>query len=102
MSPELIVTNSLRQYKEFFKVVADNAIEHIKIQENWMKINLTVSLLFGAVLMMLTACNWNRTEKAQQQIYAPGPDAPSALTGTLQRNQDYYKKSDGDLLKKMR
>jgi len=52
--------------------------------------------------MMLNACNWNRTEKAQQQIYAPGPDAPSALTGTLQRNQDYYKKSDGDLLKKMR
>ena len=66
-----------------------------------MKINLTMSLLFG-VVMMLTACNWNRTEKAQQQIYAPGPDAPSALTGTLQRNQDYYKKSDGDLLKKMR
>jgi hypothetical protein len=32
MSPELIVTNSLRQYKEFFKVVADNDIEHIKIQ----------------------------------------------------------------------
>ena len=66
-----------------------------------MKINLTMSLLFG-VVMMLTACNWNRTEKAQQQIYAPGPDAPSALTGTLQRNQDYYKESDGDLLKKMR
>ena len=36
-----------------------------------MKINLTMSLLFGAVLMMLTACNWNKTEKAQQQIYAP-------------------------------
>ena len=67
-----------------------------------MKINLTMSLLFGVVMMMLTACNWNRTEKAQQQIYAPGPDAPSALTGTLQRNQDYYKESDGDLLKKMR
>ena len=67
-----------------------------------MKINLTMSLLFGVVILMLTACNWNRTEKAQQQIYAPGPDAPSALTGTLQRNQDYYKESDGDLLKKMR
>ena len=67
-----------------------------------MKINLTMSLLFGVVIMMLTACNWNRTEKAQQQIYAPGSDAPSALTGTLQRNQDYYKESDGDLLKKMR
>tara|TARA_B110000014_G_scaffold153858_1_gene107746 strand:+ start:394 stop:597 length:204 start_codon:yes stop_codon:yes gene_type:complete len=67
-----------------------------------MKINLTMSLLFGAVLMMLTACNWNRTEKAQQQIYAPGPDAPSALSGTLQRNQDYYKESEGNLLKKMR
>ncbi len=67
-----------------------------------MKINLTMNLLFGAVLMMLTACNWNRTEKAQQQIYAPGPDAPSALRGTLQRNLDYYKESDGDLLSKMR
>ena len=67
-----------------------------------MKINLTMSLLFGAVLMMLTACNWNKTEKAQQQIYAPGPDAPSTLSGTLQRNQDYYKESDGDLLNKMR
>jgi len=67
-----------------------------------MKINLTMSLLFGAVLMMLTACNWNKTEKAQQQIYAQGPDASAALEGTLQRNQDYYKKSDGDLLSKMR
>ena len=67
-----------------------------------MKINLTVSLLFGAVLMMLTACNWNKTEKAQQQIYAPGPDATSALSGTLQRNQDYYKESDSIKLKKLR
>ena len=67
-----------------------------------MNINLTMSLLFGAVLMMLTACNWNRTEKAQQQNYALGPDAPYALKDTLQRNQDYYKKSDGDLLSKMR
>ncbi len=67
-----------------------------------MKINLTMSLLFGAVLMMLTACNWNKTEKAQQQIYAQGPDASAALEGTLQRNQDYYKESDGDLLSKMR
>jgi len=67
-----------------------------------MKINLTMSLLFGAALMMLTACNWNRTEKAQQQTYADGPDAPSALSGTLQRKQGYYKESDGDLLNKMR
>ena len=67
-----------------------------------MKISLTMIILFGAVLTMLTACNWNKTEKAQQQIYAPGPDAPSALSGTLQRNQDYYKESDGDLLNKMR
>jgi len=67
-----------------------------------MKINLTMSLLIGAVLMMLTACNWNKTEKAQQQIYAQGPDASAALEGTLQRNQDYYKESDGDLLSKMR
>ena len=61
-----------------------------------------MSLLFGAVLMMLTACNWNRTEKAQKQDYALGQDAPYALKNTLQRNQDYYKKSDGDLLSKMR
>ena len=53
-------------------------------------------------MMMLTACNWNKTEMAQQQIYAQGPDASAALEGTLQRNQDYYKKSDGDLLSKMR
>ena len=52
--------------------------------------------------MMLTACNWNKTEMAQQQNYAPGPDASAALEGTLQRNQDYYKESDGDLLNKMR
>ncbi|MBC8259906.1 MAG: hypothetical protein H8E38_12875 [SAR324 cluster bacterium] len=67
-----------------------------------MKINLTMSLLFGITLMLLSACDWNRTELAQQQNYAPGPDAPSALSQTLQRNQDYYKNSDGDLLKKMR
>ena len=67
-----------------------------------MKINLSMSLLLGVVLIMLAACNWNKTEKAQQQIYAPGPDATSALSGTLQRNQDYYKESDGDLLNKMR
>ena len=52
--------------------------------------------------MMLTACNWNKTEMAQQQNYAQGPDASAALEGTLQRNQDYYKKSNGDLLNKMR
>ena len=67
-----------------------------------MKINLTMSLLIGAAMMMLGACNWNKTEKAQQQIYAQGPDASAALEGTLQRNQDYYKESDGDLLSKMR
>ena len=66
-----------------------------------MKINLSMSLLLGVVLMMMAACNWDRTEKAQQQIYAQGPDASAALEGTLQRNQDYYKKSDGDLLSKM-
>ena len=52
--------------------------------------------------MILSACDWNKTELAQQQKYASGPDAPDALSGTLQRNQDYFKKSDGDLLKKMR
>ena len=67
-----------------------------------MKINLTISLVCGVTLMMLSACDWNKTELAQQQNYASGPDAPSALSGTLQRNQDYFKKSDGDLLKKMR
>ena len=67
-----------------------------------MKINQSMSLLLGVVIMMLTACNWNRTEKAQRQIFAPGPDAPSAKIGTLQRNQDYFLKTDGDLLEKMR
>ena len=67
-----------------------------------MRINLISSLLCGVTLMMLSACDWNRTELAQQQNYASGPDAPPALSETLQRNQDYFKKSDGDLLKKMR
>ena len=67
-----------------------------------MKINLIMILFFGAALTLLTACNWNRTEEAQQQNYASGPDAPSTLNGTLKRNQDYYKNSDGDLLNKMR
>jgi hypothetical protein len=71
-------------------------------RKNGMKINLTISLVCGVTLMMLSACDWNKTELAQQQNYASGPDAPSALSGTLQRNQDYFKKSDGDLLKKMR
>jgi len=67
-----------------------------------MKITLGLNIIFGFSLFCLSACNWNRTEKAQQQIFSPGPDAPSALTGTLQRNQDYYKRSDSELLKKMR
>jgi len=55
---------------------------------------ISVNLLLGTVIFVLSSCNWNRTEKAQQQIYASGPDAPSALSETLQRNQDYYKISD--------
>ena len=61
-----------------------------------------VNLLVVSVMFSLSACNWNRTEKAQKQVYAPGPDAPSALSETLQRNQDYYKTSDDELLSKMR
>ena len=60
------------------------------------------NLFLGTLIISLSACNWNRTEKAQQQIYASGPDAPSALSETLQRNQDYYKISDHELLSKMR
>ena len=67
-----------------------------------MKINIIISMLCGVTLMMLSACDWNRTELAQQQNYSSGPAAPVALSGTLQRNQDYFKKSDGELLKKMR
>ena len=67
-----------------------------------MKITLTLAFFIGFSLLFLSACNWNRTEKAQQQVFAPGPDAPSALIGTLQRNQDYYKRSDSELLEKMR
>ena len=62
----------------------------------------TINLLLGILLFTLSACNWNRTEKAPQQNYASGPDAPSALSETLQRNQDYYKISDDELLSKMR
>ena len=61
-----------------------------------------INLLLGIVILTLSACNWNRTEKAQQQIYTSGPDAPSALSETLQRKQDYYKISDDELLRKMR
>ena len=67
-----------------------------------MKITRRLTLFIGVSLFFLSACNWNRTEKAQQQVFAPGPDAPSALIGTLQRNQDYYKRSDSELLEKMR
>jgi len=63
---------------------------------------IEINLLLGTLIITLSACNWNRTEKAQQQIYASGPDAPSALNETLQRNQDYYKISDNELLSKMR
>jgi len=63
---------------------------------------LAINLLLGIVMFTLSACNWNRTEKSQQQNYALGPDAPSALNETLQRNQDYYKISDDELLSKMR
>ena len=67
-----------------------------------MKIKLTVTVFVGLILLFMSACNWNRTEKAQRQIFSPGPDAPSALKGTLQRNQDYFKNSDSKLLEKMR
>ena len=63
---------------------------------------IALNLLLGTVMFIISACNWNRTEKAQQQIYASGPDAPSAFSEALQRNQDYYKKSDHELLNKMR
>ena len=63
---------------------------------------IAINLLLGSLMFTLSACNWNRTEKAQQQNYASGHDAPSALIETLQRNQDYYKISDDELLSKMR
>ena len=63
---------------------------------------ISIQLFVGIITFALSACNWNRTEKAQQQVYAPGPDAPSALNETLQRNQDYYKISDDELLSIMR
>ena len=63
---------------------------------------VTIILVLVAIMFTISSCNWNRTEKAQQQIYASGPDAPSALNETLQRNQDYYKISDDELLSKMR
>ena len=63
---------------------------------------IAINLLLGTFMFTLSACNWNRTEKSQQQNYDSGPDAPSALSETLQRNQDYYKISDDELLSKMR
>tara|TARA_B100000686_G_C16158296_1_gene650199 strand:- start:133 stop:333 length:201 start_codon:yes stop_codon:yes gene_type:complete len=63
---------------------------------------ISINLLLGTVIFVLSACNWNRTEKAQRQIYDSGPDAPSELSETLQRKQDYYKISDDELLSKMR
>ena len=63
---------------------------------------VVINLFLGTVILTLSACNWNRTEKAQRQIYSSGPDAPSALSETLQRNQDYYKISDDELVRKMR
>ena len=67
-----------------------------------MKTVLTLILILVLNIFFLASCNWNRTEKAQRQIFAPGPDAPSSKIGTLQRNQDYYQISENDLLKKMR
>ena len=67
-----------------------------------MNTNIIGSLILVSVLFLITSCNWNRTEKAQQQIYARGPDAPAPLSGTLQRKYDYFNESDVDLLKKMR
>ena len=46
---------------------------------------IAINLLLGTFVFTLSSCNWNRTEKAQQQIYASGPDAPSALSETLVR-----------------
>ena len=63
---------------------------------------IEINLLLVTFMFTLSSCNWNRTEKAQQQIYASGPDAPSTLSETLQRNQDYYKIADHELLSKMR
>ena len=62
----------------------------------------SILLLLGTVIFTISACNWNRTERAQQQIYVSGPDAPSEYSETLQRKQDYYKISDDELLSKMR
>tara|TARA_B100000579_G_C22196202_1_gene560840 strand:- start:172 stop:402 length:231 start_codon:yes stop_codon:yes gene_type:complete len=64
------------------------------------KLLLTIFLVSS--IFFLSACDWNRTEKAQRQIFAPGPDAPATKIGTLQRNQDYFSKTDSDLLEKMR
>tara|TARA_Y100001970_G_C14179339_1_gene828921 strand:+ start:1495 stop:1698 length:204 start_codon:yes stop_codon:yes gene_type:complete len=67
-----------------------------------MKIKLPIVIFLSLNLLSLAACNWNRTEKAQRQIFAPGPDAPSSISGTLQRTQDYFKESESTLLEKMR
>ena len=80
----------------------NNSLTILNSRKNHKKKFIAINLLLGTFMLTLSACNWNRTEKAHQQIYASGPDAPSALSETLQRNQDYYKISDDELLSKMR
>tara|TARA_B100000686_G_scaffold255134_1_gene266499 strand:- start:105 stop:353 length:249 start_codon:yes stop_codon:yes gene_type:complete len=79
-----------------------NTLTVFNSRENYKMKFIVINLLLGTFILTLSSCNWNRTEKAQQQIYASGPDAPSAFSEALQRNQDYYKKSDHELLNKMR
>ena len=87
--------------QNFLKSANQNS--HKKIfTKSFMKIILIKITFLVLTIFFISSCNWNRTEKAQQQKFASGPDAPSALSGTLQRNLDYYTKSDSDLLKKMR
>ena len=79
----------------------NNSLTILNSRKNYKMKFIAINLLLGTFVFTLSSCNWNRTEKAQQQIYASGPDAPSALSETLQRNQDYYKISDDELLSKM-
>ena len=67
-----------------------------------MKRMRVITLLSILLVFSISSCNWNRTEKAQRQVYKKGLTAPKALKGTLQRNQDYFQTSDEDLLNKMR
>ncbi len=53
--------------------------------------------------LVLTACDWNRSAKAQRRQYASGgTDVPAASKNALTRGLDYHKLSADTLIRSMR